>query len=456
MIIEKESQLQYIKDGLLKGDSFWIPMYSDPFAHYMNNAISFIYIYCISIDKQFIIPFRHKDCFNLNIELLNSLTSPNDIYVLAKKRFAKYSSIKCYDADMVYWWQNHKMLPLDETNTSAHDIWNRWWHSETNTHDWLPMTKHIERCESMKNIFLKSYNKFKEDVKCCPDCSKDFESYEQLVTDNFGAIERNGIHVDYDKFVEYFKSNGLKQNKAYSEYNIYTTTGRPSNKFGGVNYAALNKEDGCRKSFVSGHEHGMLLEMDFDAYHPRIIADIIGYNFPNRSIHEYFAQQYFGKHDISEKEYEDAKKITFRLLYGGIDKDFEKVKFFGETKSYISRLWRKFKQNKKVHTPLMNRPLYAEHLHDMNPNKLFNYVLQASETEYNLQMLNNINDLLCEYNTNIILYTYDSVLFDYDVKDGKELIIKLRDVMSQAGRFPVKTKAGINYHAMMDMTSRIS
>jgi hypothetical protein len=92
----------------------------------------------------------------------------------------------------------------------------------------------------------------------------------------------------------------------------------------------------------------------------------------------------------------------------------------------------------------------------MNPNKLFNYLLQASETENNLQVLNNVNDLLCEYNTKIILYTYDSLLFDYDLKDGRKLLLKLKDVMSQAGRFPVKTKAGVNYHVMTDMTSRIS
>ena len=36
----------------------------------------------------------------------------------------------------------------------------------------------------------------------------------------------------------------------YTEYNLYTSTGRPSNKFGGVNFAALNKEDGSRNSFV--------------------------------------------------------------------------------------------------------------------------------------------------------------------------------------------------------------
>jgi len=448
MLIEKEKDLGQVQELLKTNNSLWIPMYSDPYCHFMNNTISFIYIYCIDDDKQFIIPFRHKDCFNLNIELLNNLTSDRDIYVLAKKRFTKFSSIKCYDADMVAWWQNHKMLPLDESNTSAHDAWNRWWHNETNTHDWLPIMKHIERCAEMKDKFMEYYKTFDKTVA--------FEEYEQLVTDNFACIERTGIQVDYNKFVEHFKANGISKNIAYTEYNIWTTTGRPSNKFGGVNYAALNKEDGCRESFVSRFEQGMLIEMDFDAYHPRLIADIIGYDLPEGSVHEYFGKQYFGVDKLSKDQYEQSKKITFRLLYGGIDKDFAEIPFFGKTKSFIKQLWSNFKENGLVATPKMKRPLYKNCLHDMNPNKLFNYLLQASETEYNLHVLNNVNDLLSEYNTNIILYTYDSLLFDYDMKDGKELLLKLRDVMSQASRFPVKTKAGVNYHAMKDMTSRLS
>ena len=65
MIIEKEIDLVKVKDSIYKGDSFWIPMYSDPYSHFMNNTISFIYIYCINDSKQFILPFRHKDCFNI-------------------------------------------------------------------------------------------------------------------------------------------------------------------------------------------------------------------------------------------------------------------------------------------------------------------------------------------------------------------------------------------------------
>lgn len=446
-IIEDEIELQSVLMSLKSGPSFWIPIYSDPYQHYVNTRISFIYIYSITDDVDYIIPFHHMDCLNMDIERLQGLTSPYDIFVLAKKRFVKFTGIKCYDADMVEWWQTHRMLPLNETNTATHDIWNRWWHNETNIYDWLPITRHIERCIAMREGFMKSYATFEKTV--------DFERYEQMVTDNFAAIERSGLHVNHDKFMTHFKSNGIHYNKVASEYNIWTTTGRPSNKFGGVNYAALNKEDGCRESFTSRWERGMLIEMDFDAYHPRLIADIIKYNLPEGSIHEYFARQYFGKDDISSQEYDDSKKITFRLLYGGIDSDFAKVPFFGKTKKFINFLWDIFNKNGYVHTPFFKRPLYKKHLQEMNPNKLFNYVLQATETENNINVLNSVNELLQEYNTELILYTYDSLLFDYDLKDGKELLIKLKNVMSQAGKYPVKTKAGVNYHTMSDMTSKI-
>jgi hypothetical protein len=294
---------------------------------------------------------------------------------------------------------------------------------------------------------MESYNVF--------DKTKEFDSYEQIITSDLHSIENSGLQVDHGKFIKNFKTNGIYNSRAYSEYNMYTITGRPSNKFGGVNYAAMNKENGCRESFVSRWEHGMLVEMDFDAYHPRLIADIIGYDLPEGSIHEYFGKQYFGKDELSDDEYEDSKKITFRLLYGGIDKDFETIPFFGKVNQYISSLWKGFVKNGYIKTPYFNRPLYKSHLHDMNPNKLFNYLLQASETENNLNVIYDVNKVLSKYNTKLVLYTYDSLLFDFDLRDGKALMLELKNVMSRSGKFPVKTKAGVNYHAMINMTSKI-
>jgi len=446
MYVETEHDFQNLKRVIADGESFWIPMYSDPYRHYMQNDISFIYIYSISHDQDYIISFRHTDCLSLEIERLTELQSSYDIFVLAKKRFCRFYSNKCIDADLVAWWMTHKALPLDDTNTMAHESWNRWWYNETNTHDWLPITCHIERCMSMRQQFMKMYKTFER--------TDSFDRYERLLIDNMFAIENAGISVQPDIFNEKLKADVLLGNTAYTEYNPYTITGRPSNKHGGVNYAALNKDDKSRSAFVSRHNRGMLLEMDFDAFHVRLIADMINYKLPIGSIHEYFGKQYFNVSELTSEQYEESKQITFRLLYGGIDDDFAKIPFFGQVRNFIRKTWSEYKSNGVVHTPIMNRPMYQKHLPDMNPNKLFNYILQASETEHNLHVIDNVLAILQEYKSQLVLYTYDSLLFDFDLSDGGDLVHTLVDTISSQNKFPVKIKVGSDYHSMMTMNYR--
>ena len=76
--------------------------------------------------------------------------------------------------------------------------------------------------------------------------------YNRDITDVYYYLESNGIHT----------TGGIE----YTQYNLFTSTGRPSNTFNGINYAALNKEDGSRNRFISRFENGMLVEFDFDAY----------------------------------------------------------------------------------------------------------------------------------------------------------------------------------------------
>ena len=65
-----------------------------------------------------------------------------------------------------------------------------------------------------------------------------------------------------------------------------------------------------------------LIEIDFDAYHLRLISDLVDYDFGKDSVHEHLAEHY-------ECSYEESKQRTFKLLYGGIDKQTrEKVPFF--------------------------------------------------------------------------------------------------------------------------------
>ena len=68
------------------------------------------------------------------------------------------------------------------------------------------------------------------------------------------------------------------------------------------------------------------------------------------------------------------------------------------------------KHNGYIKTPILKRVLSKDNLSDMNQNKLFNYYLQALETEFTANRLNQLSGVLLEkYKTCIILYTYDSV-----------------------------------------------
>jgi len=50
--------------------------------------------------------------------------------------------------------------------------------------------------------------------------------------------------------------------------------------------------------------------------------------------------------------------------------------------------------------------------------------------------------------TKLILYTYDSFLFDYSLDEGKDIIIDLYNIITVNGNYTVHLKAGINYKDM--------
>ena len=92
----------------------------------------------------------------------------------------------------------------------------------------------------------------------------------------------------------------------------------------------------------------------------------------------------------------------------------------------------------------------------MNPNKLFNYLIQLNETEYNMKMLSDLTTIVKPYKSKLVLYQYDSFLFDFCLDDGKEFLHKVRTTIEQNGNFPVKVSKGINYHEMKEIVEKIN
>ena len=75
----------------------------------------------------------------------------------------------------------------------------------------------------------------------------------------------------------------------------------------------------------------------------------------------------------------------------------------------------------------------------MNPQKLLNYLLQGLETAMNVRILWQILRLLRGKNTKVVLYTYDSFLFDLD-KSEKDIF---KEILKIFKKYKLQTK--MNY-----------
>jgi len=252
----------------------------------------------------------------------------------------------------------------------------------------------------------------------------------------FTKIELNGIGVNTN-LISTFGNKMAKyvyDKKLYQNYNFFTTTSRPSNSIHNLNFAALTPEH--RKCFSPLND--VFVEFDFDAYHPRLIGDLVGYDFPNSSVHEYLSEKYGVNVD-------KGKTKTFQYLYGGIpNKIADKIEFLNMTKNLINEMWIEFKNKKKINTHIYNRPLKEENLDNLNPQKLFNYYIQSYETERNVKLLIKLHQYLLSRKTNIVHYNYDSFLFDYDKSDGVQTIYDIKKILEENG-FMTKTNVGLNY-----------
>jgi hypothetical protein len=256
------------------------------------------------------------------------------------------------------------------------------------------------------------------------------------VIPTLNRIERSGIRVNRQKFSDRYNKNLLKHltddDIIYTEYNPYHLTARPSNRHGGINFSALNKSDGTRDVYEA---KGMFLNVDYDAYHLRLISKLIKYQLPQTSAHQYFAEQY-------GTTYDEGKGITFQLLYGGIPDEFLSIPFFNKTNEFIKELWDTTNKRGYLQTP--NRRIPLKWIENPNPQKVFNYLLQSVETERNMQIISKVLDFIGDTGVKLVLYTYDSLLFDFIDKPQKDWIKSLIDII-QSGGFPISASWGTDF-----------
>ena len=96
-------------------------------------------------------------------------------------------------------------------------------------------------------------------------------------------------------------------------------------------------------------------------------------------------------------------------------------------------------------TPIYKRKITANHISDPNKNKLFAYIIQATETEYGLNSLGNCLKYVSGKPITPIFYIYDSIVFDIADTVNQAEINDLVNIIKNR-RFKVKVYMGNNYN----------
>lgn len=438
MIIDDIDELTILFENIKKETTLLVPILADRYDHPSINNISCIYVYVNGCSES-IVPIHHTEQIHGFKEHLQQFLELESIFVHDKKLWLQMGGNNTvYDVKTLWWYTYGESYDENHYYTTAH---NFYWRRHTvlkNVNAVIPMMTHLTMCQKIR--------KYAWPMIINSKLTNSYKQFNMIYPKTFANIESNGMQVN-----DSFKMKELiTEGRVYSNYHYHTTTGRPSNAFRGFNFAAMNKQDGTRDAFCSRFENGALVEFDFDAYHVRLIARLIDYKLPKESIHTYFGKFYFDTDTLTQEQYDQSKQITFRLLYGHIEKEFLKIPFFKQVNDFVYSLWNTWKTTGYVQTPILKRQISSDNLVDMNQNKLFNYYLQALETEFTANRLNQLSHLLKEYKTCITLYTYDSVLFDVPIHEAKQILPKIKLVLEGID-FPVKCKVGNIYSKMDDI-----
>ena len=414
IIVENQQEKDQFLEYWNNEESTIVPIWEDLEKHPMNNGVSFLYVRFSNLD--FILPYNHNDCEKLEIDLS---TSNQPKWIWNKKGFLQTNIeiLNLKDIQTALYFESSIIYPFGDKIEVLTNFYYR-----LGLRDDLGKSIPIMKWGEVLRGVVEEWN-----------LSKTNSWVDDTMIPILSEIERNGISVDTEKFIDRWPQNKkqLLGSKVFTEYNPYIITSRPSNRHGGINFGALNKKDGTRDVFIP-KKGKLFLQFDYDAYHVRIIAKLIKFKLPEGSIHQWLADEY-------GCSYEESKGRTFRILYGGVSDEDRKIPFFDKVDKFIRNFQQESIERGYLQTP-KGRKIPLGWIEQPNGLKFFNYLLQATETEFNIEVMEKLRKLQLPLP---ILYTYDSFLFEFD--DSEVETIKLIKSVLESYGFPIKADWGSDY-----------
>ena len=421
-IIERSDQLEKLGSF---GDCFVSFIPKNNKFHPALTELSLVYVRDLIRTKGFMLCINHSESFGLSKEDVEwwLVNNTQKMWVLNKKEALYHFNQphKLFDVNFI----KH----INKIPTNCSEFYYSQHYALPNVNCLIPISKHYEEWENTFSEVLPTIQSFTPNDQ--------FTFNNDHATNVFYQLESNGIKLNKNCFIDYYQGKlphpefNLSRGKIYTNYNLYTTTSRPSNTFNSVNFAALNKDDGERMCYQP--ENNMFIEMDFQGYHPRLIGEMINWHFPkDKNTYEMLGQLL----GVSQQE---AKELTFKQLYGGVWSEYQNKPFFKDVNMFIDDMWDTYQYGNCYETE--NRIFIPDD--SMTQAKLFNYIVQSKETSTNVGLLEKVLDYLKDKKTKIVLYTYDAFLFDYSKEDGDIL----QDIVNML-EYPVTIKQGNTYHGL--------
>lgn len=369
---------------------FVLPVLSDAKRHWMENRVSFVY-YFTDLGTDGFLNYHHTDLPDFTTApLLHDLPVGDTMYALPMF-VDPTASHGLVNGEMAYWCTHGRKLeyPIDPALDRFKYV--------DNGNDCSPIMRWLDWCRKVRDLV----------IGC--ECDPNYNDWSW----NLRRIESFGLR-------SITKTN-------HTHYNPYTLTGRPSNSFDGINYAAITKD--LRRNYISRYVNGFLIEVDLTAFHLFLLHLLVGLEFePDiyKSLSKYYPDD------------ADPKDYTFKQIYGGIDVELLDISPFREISSLADRLHSDNRQG-NLRTPLHN--LKVNYKKDLNKWKVLNYVLQNMETEFNMGL---VSDLMKTHHK-LVLYTYDSFLFDVPAEDVSGFMTDIKRIFVE---IPHKISVGRNYGEM--------
>ena len=397
--------------------SVCIPITSNPNKH--QSAVDIIGMYFLFTDgEEKYINFTHPDEIDSDINLRDIILHPKTI--VFNKKSLVYNG--CNDGidlnSYLHYHISDHINPKEFYPKGMETLANKFYKIEDLGYV-IPLSKQFEWARKIAKYVMRVYIENPIDQNCIDYCN-DFINV-------FHEIEKNDILVGDET---------KKQN-----YMWYTATGRPSNAWDGFNFSAMNKKDGSRDKIRSRFEGGKIVQFDYDAFHIKLLAKILEYKFEGHPYEQ--IQEELGM-DI---DYDDFKSKVFQNIYGTITPEFMKHPFFKTVQAMIDTMYEQYENDGEVKSWFYEKRF--RDIQDATPNKVFNYVLQSLETEYNVRKIKSILPHLKDKKSVFMMYLYDAFIFDIH-PDETELIKVLQSAF-ETDNMSVKIYVGDTFGGILQI-----